>query len=201
MIANGIPDDDKLLNAMRLGDERALEKLYDRYWIKLLSVAMNRLNVESEAEECVQDVFIGIWKRRESLVLTHSLSAYLSVAIKNQVLNRLAQRYTKKHKPTLLPLKDIAYETADAGLLTRDLAIIVEATVSALPEKCQMVYRLSREHGKNNKEIARALGISEKTVEGHLTKAIQAIRKRLSSNASFTLLALFEWYIGTRSNH
>lgn len=201
MLANGIPDDLTLLNAMRLGDERALEKLYTRYWLKLLSVAMNRLDVENEAEECVQDVFIGIWKRRETLVVTHSLSAYLSAAIKNQVLNRLAQRYTQKHNPTLLPLKDIAYETADSGLLTSDIAIIVETAVSALPEKCQMVYRLSREHGKSNKEISQELGISEKTVEGHLTKAIQAIRKRLSSNTSLTFLALFEWYMGTGGNH
>jgi RNA polymerase sigma-70 factor (ECF subfamily) len=201
MQLDNITDDKALLDAIRLGDERALGKLYDRYWMRLLSIAMNRLDVETEAEECVQDVFIGIWRRRESLTITHNLGAYLSAAIKNQVFNRLAQRYTKKHNPEHRPLEDLAYETADAGLLAKDLLALVENTVSTLPEKCQMVYRLSRMDGKNNKAIATELNISEKTVEGHITKAIQAIRKRLPSDITIILWATLEWYISSKTKN
>jgi RNA polymerase sigma-70 factor (ECF subfamily) len=198
MQVNNIPDDRTLLDAMRLGDERALGKLYDRYWMKLLSIAINRLNVQTEAEECVQDVFIGIWRRRESIAVTHNLGAYLSAAIRNQVLNRLAQRYTKKHNPEFRPQKDLAYETADSGILAKDLSALVESTVSILPEKCQMIYRLSRMDGKSNKTIASELNISEKTVEGHITKAIQAIRKRLSSDITILLWITLECYINSK---
>lgn len=188
-------DDWELLNAIRIGDGRALGKLYDRYWMKLLSIAMNRLDQETEAEECVQDVFIGIWRRRETIDITHNFGAYLSAAIKNQVMNRLAQRYTQKHNPVIMPLENFAYETADSLVMAKDLVSIVENTVSMLPERCQMVYRMSRIEGKNNKTIASELKISEKTVEGHLTKAINSIRKRLPVNIGPILWTLTEWYI------
>lgn len=187
--------DQLLLNAVRLGDERALAKIYSKYWMKLLSTAIHRLSAETEAEECVQDVFIGIWRRRETLKEIENLEAYLSVATKNQILNRLAHRYTKKHNLKIPNTQDTAYETADAGLLAKDLSAMIEHTVSSLPEKCRMVYRMSRDHGKNNKVIAMELGISEKTVEGHLTKAIQTIRQRLSAHAGLPVMVILDWYI------
>jgi RNA polymerase sigma-70 factor (ECF subfamily) len=201
MLEDNIPDDKTLLDAMRLGDERALGKLYERYWMKLLSIAMNRLDTETEAEECVQDVFISIWRRRETLTVIQNLPAYLAVAIKKQVINRLSQRYTKKHDLKTEFRGAMAYETADAALLAKDLSDLVETTVSILPEKCQMIYRLSREQGKGNKLIAAELGISEKTVEGHLTKAIHAIRKRLSSDITIILWATLEWYINSKTKN
>jgi RNA polymerase sigma-70 factor (ECF subfamily) len=201
MQVHQIPDDQTLLDAMRLGDERALGKLYERYWMRLLSIAMNRLDIEAEAEECVQDVFIAIWRRRESLAITHNLGAYLSAAIKKQVLNRLAQRYTKKYNPEVRPQEDLAYETADSRLLAKDLSDLIENAISQLPEKCKMVYRLSRMDGKSNKIIASELNISQKTVEGHITKAIQAIRKRLPSDITLILWATLEWYINSKTKN
>lgn len=188
-------EDADLVESMRQGDVRALEKLYDKYWMQLLAVAMNRLNGEGEAEECVQDVFIGIWKRRESLVITQSFKAYLGAAIKNQVYNRLAKRYTKKHGFQFEAQPEIAYETADSVLLMKDLSGLIDQVVSTLPEKCQMVYRMSRQEGISNKDIAKKLNISEKTVEGHITKALHAIRQRLPSGAFLFTVATLEWYI------
>jgi RNA polymerase sigma-70 factor (family 1) len=171
-------EDHELLDALRSDDERALTKLYDRYWMRLLSLALNRLDHEIEAEEYVQEVFVGIWRNRKSLTITHTLGAYLAVAIKNQVMNRLTKRYTKKHNPQ--PAAEaFAYETSDSKLLEQDLSMMVENAISQLPEKCQMVYRMSRVEGKSNKTIASELNVSEKTIEGHITKAIQTIRKRL----------------------
>lgn len=193
-------DDDQLLDALRSDDERALARLYDRYWMRLLAVAMNRLDHEMEAEECVQDVFVGIWRNRKSLTITHTLGAYLAVAIKNQVMNRLAKRYTKKHNPQ--PAAEVfAYETADSKLLEQDLSMMVEAAIVQLPEKCQMVYRMSRMEGKSNKTIAAALNVSEKTVEGHITKAIHTIRKRLSSDAPLVIWTIMEWYVNSNTRN
>ncbi len=193
-----ITNDQKLADVIRLGDERALGKLYDRYWLKLLSIAINRLNSETEAEECVQDVFIGIWRRRELFIITTNMESYLSVAIRNQVMNRLVKRYTKKHNPEP-QISEFAYETADSSLLQKELSTLVDGIVSKLPEKCQIVYRLSRLEGKNNKTIAEELNITEKTVEGHLTKAIKTIRKQLSSDISLTIWAILEWYIHSKT--
>jgi len=195
-----IENDIDLLNGLRLDDERALAKLYDRYWVKLLAIAMNRLDHEMEAEECVQDVFLGIWRNRSNLVITHTLQGYLAVAIKNQVMNRLAKRYAKKHNPQ--PMSEtFAYETADSKLVTQDLKLAVDAAIAQLPEKCQLVYRMSRIEEKSNKTIAKELNLSEKTVEGHITKAIQNLRKRLSSGAPLVIWTILEWYINSKTKN
>jgi len=187
-----IEDENLLINALRQDDERALKKLYHLYWIKLLAIANNRLVNGFEAEECVQDVFVGLWRTRHTLHITSHLGAYLSAAVKNQVLNRLAKRYTNKHN-IKFETTEFAYETADANLLTRDLNLTIEAAVNQLPDKCQMVYRMSRIQGKNNATIATELNLSEKTVEGHLTKAIKNIRQRLTGE-TVVALTILEWY-------
>ncbi|SEM26098.1 RNA polymerase sigma-70 factor, ECF subfamily [bacterium A37T11] len=182
----------ELIASLKQGHEGALTEIYNRYWDKLLSVASNRLASDHEAEECVQDVFLSLWRRREELVLTHTLSTYLGAAVKYQVINRLDKRYADKYLQTteLTPEMEhaVQVEAADSSLLEKELLQRLEATVAKLPAKCQMVYRLSREEGRTNKEIAQILVISEKTVEGHLTKAFHDIRNNLSLFAPLILV-------------
>ena len=181
----------ELLDLLKSGDQSAFTTLYDRYWDKLLAVALNRLNDEQEAEECVQDVFISFWRRREELVLTHNLSTYLWAATKYQVLNRLDKRYSKRQIKTteLLDENVIGLHSPEVYLLEKELMARIEATVQELPEKCRIIYRMSREDGKTNREIAGELEIVEKTVEGHLTRALRDIRANLTSVAPAFLIA------------
>lgn len=155
-------------------------EIYDRYWDKLLAVAVNRLSIEQEAEECVQDVFLSLWRRREGLVLRHELSTYLWVAVKYQVINRLDKRYAKRNFQTTELVDQISVPSPEVYLLEKELMKRIEATVAQLPGKCRMVYRMSREEGKSNKEIAAELNLSEKTVEGHVTRALKDIRTNLT---------------------
>jgi RNA polymerase sigma-70 factor (family 1) len=187
-----------LISALNRDDERALKELYDVYWMKLLAIASNRLDDDADAEECVQDVFIGLWRNRHKINITHSLNAYLAAAVKNQVFNRLAKRYTKKHNINFQP-EQVSNISADSKLLEQDLFTSLEAAIKELPEKCQMVYRMSRLEGKTNSMIAAELNVSQKTVEGHMTKAILSIKKRFSSNTIPIFLSLLEWYLFFRT--
>jgi len=175
--------DNALFALLKEGDQQAFTEIFGRYWDKLLAVAVNRLDDEQEAEECVQDVFVSFWQRREELVLKHNLSTYLWTAVKYQVLNRLDKRYAKRKLKTT-ELRDdnvIGLHSPEVYLLEKELMARIEVTVQELPEKCRMVYRLSREEGKTNPEIAAELDIAEKTVEGHLTRALRDIRTHLTS--------------------
>jgi RNA polymerase sigma-70 factor (family 1) len=187
--------DSELVALLKAGEESAFTEIFERYWDKLLAVAVNRLGEEQEAEECVQDVFVRFWQRREELVLTHKLSTYLWAAAKYQVLNRLDKRYAKRKLKTT-ELRDdnvIGLHSPEVYLLEKELMARIEATVQELPEKCRMVYRLSREEGKTNPEIAAELDIAEKTVEGHLTRALRDIRTNLTSIApAFLVTQLLE---------
>lgn len=187
--------DNALFALLKQGDQAAFTEIFGRYWDKLLAVAVNRLGDEQEAEECVQDVFIRFWQRREELVLTHNLSTYLWAAVKYQVLNRLDKRYAKRRIKTTELLDDnvLGLHSPEVYLLEKELMARIEVTVQELPEKCRMVYRMSREEGKTNPEIAAELEIAEKTVEGHLTRALREIRTNLTSVApAFLVIQLLE---------
>lgn len=159
-----------------------MTEIYNRYWDKLLAVAVNRLDDEQEAEECVQDVFVSLWKRRSQLELRYQLSTYLWMAVKYQVINRLDKRYAKRSLQTTgMPDNEPAViPSGEALVFEKELLERIEQAIGQLPEKCRIIYRMSREEGKTTREIARQLNISEKTVEGHITRALKDIRKYLN---------------------
>jgi len=187
-----IPSDNELLSLLKEGDRNAFTTLYNRYWDKLYAVAYNRLADEYEAEEAVQNIFLDLWKRKETITLTHTLSTYLSAAIKYHVFTRLAQIRREKIRAEQLKIGAIeGIETTAEWLSEKELKRQLEQGINALPEKCKLVFLLSREQNLTNKQIAEELNISEKTVEGHITKALNNLRGSLSVTLP-VLLAILE---------
>ena len=158
----------------------AFAELYNRYWKKLLVVAIHRLGSMDEAEEVVQEVFYNLWKRRTSLQLVASPATYLATAVKYEVINRLAkvQRKAEYKKHTEHHSQSFANPTQE-WMRSKEVQIIIAATVKALPEKCRIVYQLSREQGYTQNQIADKLNISGKTVEAHLARAMKSLRTNL----------------------
>jgi RNA polymerase sigma-70 factor (family 1) len=183
--------EERLLTLLKEGDEAAFTEVYNRYWDKLLVVAMHRLAEIEEAREIVQDIFYRLWKRRETLRLDHSLNTYLSVAVKYEVINRLAARH--RQRKFQIHISRHSHETSqdtENYIRFNELQKQLTSLVNALPQKCRIVYQMSREKGYSQKEIAAELGIAEKTVETHLAVAIRKLRTGLSHlfNALFFIL-------------
>lgn len=181
--------DEQLLPLLRDSDDAAFTEIYHRYWERLYVVAMHRLDEIDEARELVQDIFYHLWKRRDTLHLTYSLNTYLSAAVKYEVLNRLATRSRKQRFQRYLSRhwREDAWETENR-LQYNELQTQLASLVNALPEKCRIVYELSRESGYSQKKIAAELGIAEKTVEAHLSSALRKIRIGLGHLFSFFFL-------------
>lgn len=188
--------DNELIQLLKSDDELALSEMYLRYWDKLLVVAGNRIDDYALAEEAVQDVFISLWKRRHALELTHALSTYLAVAIKYRVIREQQNqfRYIHKLEASANDTEESFAPSADEHLLEKEIMQRIEASVLQLPEKCRIVFRMSREDGKTYKQIATELDISEKTVEQHMSKAIKHLRSDLTTLSPAILL----WVLGTR---
>lgn len=170
--------DDELLTKLRESKQQALVALYNRYWDKLFVAAGNLLESAEEAEECVQNVFVALWKRRESLQLTHKLTTYLATAVKYQALTALARR--KRERECLLDAthvpEPVANTSPEEELFAKELKERIEAHINLLPPQCQLVFRMSREQDKPVKTIARELGLSENTVKMHLKNANRKLR-------------------------
>ena len=180
-VFSSLPDDELVL-LLKGGSEPALTALYLRYWDRLLTVATNRLDNHEEAEECVQDVFFRLWQRREDLQLSHSLVTYLAVAVKYRVINAMDKLYRLRNRweSSYADLAKYEVFSAEDYLLEKELKEQIAGSINKLPEKCRIVFKLSREQGLTHKQIAADLDISEKTVEAHISKAMKDIRGNLA---------------------
>jgi len=174
--------DAELLALLKDGDQAAFTEIYNRYWKKLFVVAANKINDLEEAEEIVQDIFVALWNRRISLDVTGKFSAYLAVSVKYRVIKALDKRFSQQqyanHSRQTLSLLD---DSTQEWLQFEELKGRLGRLVADLPEKCRLVYQLSRDSGYSQKEIAQELGISEKTVEAHMGKALKTLRAGLNS--------------------
>lgn len=164
--------DEQLLALMGSGDHAAFTAIYHRYWERLFATAAHKVKDLAEAEDIVEQLFISIWNRREVLEVTSSLGGYLAVAVKYRVLKSLdrdfrARRFSDDAADEVM---EIADHTTEQWLEFQEVRSRLEKLVSALPEKCRLVYTLSREEGLSQKQIAEKLDISENTVESHMVR-------------------------------
>jgi len=173
--------DEDIVYQLETGNQRALVNLYNRYWDKLFVVAANLLGNAEEAEECVQNVFIGLWNRRKRLKLTHTLSTYLAVAVKYQALTVLARRKREREQmtPQDAPIEPIENASPESQLIAEELMQRIMQSINRLPPQCQLVFRMSREQDKSVKTIAAELRLSENTVKMHLKNANKKLRDDL----------------------
>ena len=186
--------DQELVQLMQGGDERVLIEIYDRYWDKLLAVAFNRLGNQEEAEECVQDVFYKLWRLRHDFSLSKlELANYLSRAIRNQSFNILERHHRERLRSEHFdPVKDINLLSPERQLMIRELQQQIDHSIKALPPQCQLVFKLSRQEGFTNKEIAEKLNLSENTVKSHLKKANKDIQGNIGMWTALLFVYFFE---------
>lgn len=172
--------DAELITHLKDGDHSAFTEIYKRFWDKIFTVAYHRLEDQTEAEEVVQDVFFSLWKRRDSLEIQFSLNTYLSAAVKYQVINRQSRRYLKGKVVELSDaFDDEGVDTTQLWFSERELKQQLHYHINQLPEKCRLVFKMSREQYMSYAEIAKELGVSEKAVEANITRALKILRGKL----------------------
>ena len=178
-----------LINRLRSGDESALTELYNKFWQSLFVSSYNVLKDKELCEDIIQDIFMNIWHNREKLEINISLKGYMYACARYQVFNQFKKNKDKIHVELFEDLdKRFQYSTPETQLMHEELLNQINSIVQALPEKCQLVYKLSREEQLSHKEIAERLDISTKTVENHITKALHVIRLSMGTSASMAMV-------------
>jgi RNA polymerase sigma-70 factor (ECF subfamily) len=173
-------DDRELLARIRRGDEQAFDVLFRQFYGPLVGLAESLLGSRAIAEEVVQDVMLEVWRRRESMQLEETWRAYLFRAARNRSLNELRhQRVEQRGEPWARGAESVD-ASALRGLVNAELDAAVAQAVSGLAEPVRDVFTLSRTNGLKYAEIAQVLGISVKTVEARMGRALKELRERLA---------------------
>jgi RNA polymerase sigma-70 factor, ECF subfamily len=172
------------IERIRSGDEAAFEALFRAFAPGLCVIATRYVQSRAVAEELVQDLFLDLWTRRETFVVEQAIGAYLSTAVRNRSLNHL------RRENRLAVWRDEAGSAARSdGSGSADTSVPDEGTlldalelqdaVALLPARCRLIFTLNRHQEMTYAEIATSLGLSIKTVETQMGRALKALRERL----------------------
>lgn len=185
-----LTDEKELYQRLKEGDERAFNDLFRKYYSSMCHFARQFLNDSEMAEETVQDMFVRIWEKRESLNIETSVKHYLFRSVRNQCLNQIQHQKIRQQYASLV--KESAHQdiNPDQYYVEVDLLKRIEKSIDSLPVKRQEIFRLSREQGLKYKEIAEELNISIKTVEAQMGLALKHLREDLKE-FSHHLVSLF----------
>ncbi len=157
-----------------------MEAIFHRHYSAVCKAVYRIIPEPETAEDLAQEVFLELWRRRESLHISTSLAAYLRRAAVNKALNHLRDRKASWSDDAELPALPDTQPNSQSQLETTELQHLVDQYIEQLPEKCRLVFILSRFESLSHAEIAEQLNISVKTVENQITKALRFLRQALA---------------------
>lgn len=166
-------DDNLLFLRIQQNNRDAFNALFVRYYTRLCVLADTFVKNKEDAEEVVADVFFTLWKSRNSLTI-QNMQAYLYSSVKYGSMARVRKR--RVHQHITGEIENTPDHVTEDAYATKELIEHIDLAVEQLPLRCKQVFIMNRFHGMRYKEIAEALGISEKTVEHHLARGVQHVR-------------------------
>ena len=163
-----------LMQAVKANDQQAYQELFNRYYKYLLVTAYNYVPDQNLVRDFAQDVFLEIWKKRNTLNI-NNVKPYLRRSVINKALNHIkAQKIDFEEDQSNLDSTEKA--SAQENLEFNELQAAINHAIESLPARCRIVFSMRRFDELSLKEIAAKLDISPKTVENQLTKAMKVLR-------------------------
>ena len=168
-----------LIEKMKGGDRESFNLIFRRYYSPLTRFCVRFVGDSDQAAEIVQDLFVKLWTNREKLVVNTSFESYMLRAVRNSAIT-----YINKERAHTDVNERIYTDESDATdpsetLQSNNLEISYQKVLAAMPEKRREVFLASRFDGLKYAEIATKLGLSQKTVEAHMSAAIKQLREGL----------------------
>ncbi|MBI6120887.1 RNA polymerase sigma factor [Salegentibacter maritimus] len=189
-ILNSSHPDDKLLVAqLKNGNERAFEKLYEKYSGGIYGFSLKLLKSTDFAEEVVQDVFLKVWNTRNDLDVNLNFKSFIYTIAKNQSLNILKRAANDLNlRDQLLYTQETFSTSTKDNLLNKEYENVKRNAINSLSSGRRRIFLMSREEGLSYEEIAKNLGISVNTVKTQMKTALKNIRKHLSKHGDMDFL-------------
>jgi RNA polymerase sigma-70 factor (ECF subfamily) len=184
----------KIIGKAKSEDELAFEILFRKYYVRLCGFANKFLPNTAESEEIVQDVFLNIWKKKDQLKLDNEIRPYLFKSVQNLCYNFLEH---KKVIDNYYSVIEVVYKNQTEDFNTYESVLYtefqskVDAAIVSLPNQCRVIFQMSRQDGFKYAEIADKLGISVKTVETQMNRALSKMKDELRDYLTILMISLF----------
>jgi RNA polymerase sigma-70 factor (ECF subfamily) len=186
--------DSDIWSRIRSGDERSFGQAFKTYAGDLVRYATTILKNSDDAEDIVQQLFVNLWNKKETIDVSASLKSYLYKAVYNSSLNRIRQETVKESYATHAGRSSDQYAPdAAQQVAVKEVSREIEKAISELPEQCRLIFRMSRFEQLKYQQIADQLELSVKTVENQMGKALKHMRERLKGY--MMLIALYMIFV------
>ena len=177
------------LDELKTGDVRLYESLFREYYRPLVVYAMKYVKDADVAKEIVQEFFVRLFEKRNSLVIDTSLKSYFYRSVFNSCINYISHMEMRsRHIRNMAVLSE--NEFSDNQVAVIELQNRIVDSIEKMPDQCRRIFKMNRFEGLRNEQIAVALGISKRTVETQISKALKILRKKLADYFPLWLLII-----------
>lgn len=184
--------DFNLVTKLKVADEKAFEKLFEKYQNDIFMYALSLVKNKEYAQEILQDVFVQVWLKRNTLKPELSFKSFVFTITKNLSYNFLvkASNETRLHKEVFYKAA-VSHTQVDEHMLDMEYEALKKLAIDNLPPKRRKIFEMSRIEGKSYKDISSELGISTQTVKNQMSQALANITVYLESYGGITMSILF----------
>lgn len=189
--------DRAILALLRKDDEQAMERIFDTYYTYLVTTAYHVLMDDHQAKDLVQDVLFHFWTKRDDLTIESGLKSYLRRSVVNRSIDQIRRkkRFGVAEEFTDFNQADDRVSTQEL-METSDLESAIMAAINTLPERCKLIFSLSRFENMSHAEISEQLDISKKTIENQMTKALKVVRQAVNKYKELSILLWIYFFSG-----
>lgn len=174
------------------GDKENFNRIFKYHYKTMVLFAHGLVKIKEEAEDIVTNVMMRLWEKRSSLHFKteHNIKSFLFVSVRNECMTVIKRKGRTKERDAVLNIPIDSDENFLFKLIEADLISYIRILVNDLPEKEKKIFNLYYMEGKDTKEIAQELGMSDNTVRAYNSRALSAIRERINKETTIGILII-----------
>jgi RNA polymerase sigma-70 factor (ECF subfamily) len=177
------------LEALGKGDHHAFDVLFTQYHPKVNFFLRGFIKDEEVARDMAQDIFFKVWTNRETISKVNSFKSYLFRMAKNMIYDYYEHSLIEEKYANRLSEQpwDHYTDILEEEIFVKELSLLIDIVIEKMPPQRKLIFVKSRKEGLSNETIAQELNISKRTVENHITQALNDIRKSITTLILFFL--------------
>ena len=187
MDKNRLSDEKLLLQQIAEGDEKAFAIIVSRYWNNIYAQALTYIKSGHHAQDIVQEIFIKVWEKRQTLCNVERFDSFLFIIARNYIISELRKKIAQPLQPDFVDVYKEDSMVPDRILSFKQLREHLETAINLLPQQQKTAFLLSRDEGLSYEAIARQMNLSKETVKKHMCRALNFLRLYIKTHTDVYL--------------